>query len=345
MMDRVYRDIGGLLPQGIITQTQQLIVQGGFEPINARFFLGFAVFFSVCISVIAFFLAPFLTPIAYLPALAGVLAFPLCLFMFYLLLILNADARAARIEAVLPDALQLISSNIRAGMTLENAIWSSARPEFGPLQDEIKRVSADSFGGIPLGQSLTVMGGRVRSSVLPRAVKLIAEGIKLGGEMSKLLEEVARDIRSTQMLRKEISTSTLTYAIFIVFAGVMVAPMLFSVSTFYSEINQNFLAKSAQTGPGGGQNSAQMQAAEQSSGLGGLVSLGSSSGQSTAGGVDAQDVYWFSIAAITITTFFASLILGEIQSGKATAGLKYVPVFVPLALGIFFVALTVLSNT
>jgi pilus assembly protein TadC len=344
MMNRIYRDIGGMFPHNVIHQTQQLIVQGGFEPINARFFVGFAVFFSLSVSVITFFITPFITQIGYLPPLLAVAACPFCLFMFYLVLVLNADARASRIEAVLPDALQLISSNIRAGMTLENAIWSSARPEFGPLQDEIKRVSADTFGGIPLGTTLTSMGGRVPSNVLPRAVKLIAEGIKLGAEMSKLLEEVARDIRSTQMLRKEISTSTLTYAIFIVFAGVLVAPMLFSVSTFYSQINQSFLAKTTQTSNSG--NNAQMEAAEQSSGLGGLAQLGSasSSSGSTTGGVNPQDIYWFSIAAITITTFFASLILGEIQSGKATAGLKFVPVFVPLALGIFLVALAILQT-
>jgi hypothetical protein len=48
------------------------------------------------------------------------------------------------------------------------------------------------------------------------------------------------------------------------------------------------------------------------------------------------------MAAITITTFCAALVLGIIQTGKASSGIKFGPLFVFIALGIFFAARAVL---
>lgn len=311
-----------------------MMVQGGFEAISPRQFIGFALFFSLAIGITSFFLAPLLTPEPVVHLLAGPAAFSLVLFLFYLMLLLTAEGRAAKIEALLPDALQIISSNIRAGMTLENAIWTSARPEFGPLRDEIKRVSADTFGGTPVSQTLSRMSQRVRSPILERAIRLVVEGIRLGGEMAHLLEEVAEDIRGQQILRKEVATSTLTYSIFIVFAAMLAAPLLFSISTFYSEVNANVLQKQATGG------SPEIPASAQAQGLGAIASLGTSSHHE--GGITPQDIFWFSVACIFITNLFAGLILGEIQSGKASQGVKFIPVFVIVALGMFMVALSIL---
>ncbi len=341
MLERFYQNIGSLFPSSIISSTQVLLVQSGIQRITAKYYLGFSAFFSAALSIIVFLISPFFTNnslIIYSASLAFLIFMP---FLFYFLLLMRSESRANKIETVLPDALQIIASNIRAGMTLENAIWSSARPEFGPLRDEINRVSADTFAGIPITEGLLSMSKRVRSNVLNRAMKLVVEGIDLGGEMSHLLDEVAQDIRSTQLLKKEIATTTLTYAIFIVFAAVLAAPLLFSISTFYSEMNQQL---TAHTSSGSGQNQAQINAAAQRSGFGGLATLGSigSSSSQSKNGINATDIYWFSLSAIIITTFFASLILGEIQTGSIMQGAKFIPIFVPVAVAAFLIALGVL---
>ncbi len=335
MINRLYVMISSLLPRKIVSETSKLMVQGGFEEISARTYLGFAAFFSVSFSLLLFFLTPFVisAPIAHvaLPIAGGVLA----LLCFYLLLVMSADSRAQKIEAILPDVLQIISANIRAGMTLENAIWTSARPEFGPLRDEIKRVSADTFGGVPIEETLTRMTRRVRSAVLERSVKLINEGIRLGGEMAHLLDAVAVDIRSEQMLRKEILTSTLTYGIFIVFATVVASPVLFSISTFYSEINENIIAKQAQTTSTG----PDLRSASQQAGIGALASFGQVGGKKDPNGITAQDVYWFSLSNIIMSNILAALILGLIQHGKALRGIKFVVPFLIVSVGLFVLAL------
>ena len=145
----------------------------------------------------------------------------------YLFFMLVADSRANQIERVLPDALQLISANVRAGMTIDRAILLAARPEFGVLEEEIKMVGARTMGGKSLKVALNEMTKTIKSSILDRTIKLLLEGIASGGELAHLLEEVANNVRTTQTLKKEIKSSVMTYSIFILFAAVVAAPFLF----------------------------------------------------------------------------------------------------------------------
>ncbi len=333
MFARFYEKVSAVFPRSFVKHVSTLMVQGGFEEMQPRRLIGFAVFFSFCMSVIIFFFSPFLTENPFVHFLAPPFAFVFFGFLFYLYLSLTADSRSRQIEFILPDVFQMISANIRAGMTLENAVWSAARPEFGALRDEIKRVSADTFGGAPITESLMGMTKRVRSVILYRAVKLVVEGIRLGGEMSQLLESVADDIRSNYQLRNEIRTSTLTYAIFIVFAATIAAPMLFSVSVFYSEMNEQVTAqKSTQL------DSQQMQSAAMSAGLSGLP--GMSGGGAPEQTITPQDFYWFAVGTILMINFFAGLLMSAIMSGNVLRGIKYSPLLMTVAFLLFSGALS-----
>ena len=73
--------------------------------------------------------------------IAGVIAFfSMCLLIYlfiYFRKILIISARVKKVEAIFPDFLQLMASNLRAGMTIDRAILTSSRPEFAPLDEEI----------------------------------------------------------------------------------------------------------------------------------------------------------------------------------------------------------------
>ncbi|MEM0475450.1 MAG: type II secretion system F family protein [Candidatus Norongarragalinales archaeon] len=340
MFEHFYQKISSLAPRSASLKVKQLLVQGGFNDVSAREFIGFTLFFSFCVSLTVFFLSPFFIA-GFLAPLAAVAAFVAMLALFWLFLTLNADSRAQKIESILPDVLEIISSNIRAGMTLENAVWSAARPEFGPLRDEIKLMSADVFGGKPITDAFIRMTKRVRSEVLERSVRLVVEGIRLGGEMARLLKAVAEDIRSNQALRREIATSTMMYTIFIVFAAVLAAPLLFAVSVYYSEMNESLLAKRAQETAGG----AAVSSAVQKAGLAGMPVGGFVTPKGGAAPtITAREVNDFALACIFVTTLSAGFILGLIRFGKAVRGVKYVPLFVLGGLGVFFAVHSLLST-
>ena len=54
--------------------------------------------------------------------------------------------RTERIEQALPDMLQLIASNLRAGMTPYHAMKLASRDEFGPLKEEMDYATTKALG-------------------------------------------------------------------------------------------------------------------------------------------------------------------------------------------------------
>ena len=318
--ERFLTTLSILFPASVIKKIAKLLQQGGLN-IKPRVYAGTSIFWSLILAIAAFEVSMRFVELGYACAV-GVIVWLIIEVLFYMLLVTAADNRAVKIEEVLPDALQTISANMRAGMTTENAIWMGARPEFGPLEDEIKIVSSKSFGGKPIADALREMAGRVRSTTLERAVKLLVEGIELGGEMAPLLDEVARDIRSTNALKKEIMNATLMYTIFIIFSSVMAAPALFAASLYYSEMSVMIMGSRTQ-----------LPANIPVTGGFSILMKGGISGPL----ITPSEVNIFSIACILLTTTCGALALAQIRYGRVTRGLKLVPIFVICALIVFFV--------
>ncbi len=331
-LEFMYEKLSVFVPRGIVLSIAQLIIQGGFKRITPRAYVGFSLFFALSLALLSFFIVQFYTRDAYISVGVPTGVFFLSIAFFYFLLLATADARANEIEQVLPHALQIISTNIRAGMTLENAVWGASLPEFGAFREEIQKVSADSFGGVPITIALQRLSGRVRSPLLARAVKLIVEGISLGGEMSSLLEHVASDIRMLQKLKQEIITSTITYSVFIVFAAIILSPLLFSVSVFYAEMNKNVFQKKVSA-------TAIDQSAMQQAGFTSIPLVGLS-GESLTGFGDVEKL--FALASIIVTSLSAAFILALIQSGTWIRGVFYAPLFLLVSLALFFLAYSIL---
>lgn len=316
----IYERIAYFLPKGFKEKFKQIYVYAGFEKILAEKFLGFSVLFSVSAGLVAYFL--FLIFSVPYPFLIGIMSAFAFIGLFYILLILIADSRAREIETILPDCLQLISANIRAGMTIDKAIWLSARPEFGILEDEIRKVGVKTLGGRSIKIALRELSLRIRSRILDKTVKLLIEGIESGGELAHLLEETATNIRTSQSMRKEIRSSVMMYSLFIFFAAVIGAPLLFSISLYFIETTEKMWAPVYAGMP--------TQAA-------GMIKFG-------APQISSQEIFLFAIASLLITTFLGSLIIGLIQYGEEKRGLKYIPFLALSSLAVFLLSKFALSS-
>jgi hypothetical protein len=266
-----------------------------------------------------FTLSAFLMQYSYLVSaiITAILSFLMAL-MLIILLSLKGAKRAKEIEKVLPDALQLIAANIRAGMTPDRALWVSARPEFGALEKEIRRIGSETLSGETLEEAFMHMGTRVSSKVLDRTIRLLVEGMESGGEIATLLTETANEIRAVEILDKEMTANVAMYTMFITFASLIGAPLLYGISTFFMEI----LTKMSP--------SLGAEAIKQSKALGVRTV-----GISTA--VSPEFLFNFSLIAIIITTFFAALMVGLIKKGDEKRGFVYAPLFVVTGLAIFWI--------
>ena len=297
---------------------KQMIYAGIKEDIIDRF-IGFSFFFSIFLGiVIAFDL--WLIGFGLSGIAIGLGAGLTILILIHVFIILIADSRASEIEKVLPDALQLMAANVRAGMTVDRAIWLTARPEFGIFEEELRRAGAKTVGGKTIKVALMEMVARVNSTLLEKTFRLVIEGIESGGELGHLLEETAANARTVQGLKKEIKSSVTTYSIFIFFAAVLGAPALYAISLFFVEVMTKLWSPKMLGGVTG------------SSMGGGMLS------RAGAPTITVDQLFWFAVSSIALTTFFGGLIIGLIQTGREKNGIKFIPALMFGAIAVFLIA-------
>jgi flagellar protein FlaJ len=233
------------------------------------------------------------------------------------ILILVADSRANFADEILPDVLSLFSSNIRSGLTPDKALMLTARPEFGPLEEEIKRAAKKTLSGESIEDAIKIMPERINSKTLERTVMLLSEGMSKGGSLQNLLDGLANDIRESRLIKKEISAQVMIYAIFIFFAVGIGAPILLAtsnhlietMSTISSGINIDKVAVPTQI-------PIKIQKIQ----------------------IDKTFLLRYSLASIIVTSIFGGMLIGLIKDGSERAGLKYIPILLLLSVGIFFLS-------
>jgi pilus assembly protein TadC len=304
------------MPMGYRRKIESLLKFSGSKKtpqgfVNSTFILSIAIGFIAALFVREYFIMIWI---------AVFLAFFVLLHGF---LILAVDRRTRFIETILPDALQLMAANIKSGFIPSRAMLLSARKEFGPLSEAIKKSGKEMMTGKPLQESLEEIPGNIKSEVLETTIRLITRGIRSGGQLVSLFEETANDIRRKESIKKEVKANILMYGIFIGFAGAVGAPVLYALSAFL-----------VSTISGMGAN---MQIPQDVATKLPIINFGSV-------GVSPDFLFMFSIAAILITTVFGGLIMGLIDSGKERSGVKYIPFLVGISLTIYFVARVAISG-
>ncbi len=246
-------------------------------------------------------------------------------FLPYFSLILAADSRSKRLEKYLPDFLILFSSNIKSGLTIDKAILFASRKEFGELSDITRRAAYEIYGGKDIGDALKDMSKHIKSEIFHKTIYLLLQGLRSGGNIAKLLEEAANDIRNTEMLQKEIKSTVVTYIMFIFFAGVIASPLLFATSVFLIQSTTSMWKVDVS-----------MSSLLKEYGVMSFISINKPH-------VDIQMFQNFSIAALIITTIFAGLLISVIHSGNYKSALKYSPIFMVLSIAIYYGAYYLLS--
>ena len=237
----------------------------------------------------------------------------------------KAEDRRRRVEQELPDFLLLVSSNIKAGMALDRAMWYAAKPEFGILSAEVKTSIKGSFSGVSIDDSLSILSSRFDSRAFSRTMSLIQQSLSSGGEISEILERTAQDVRNTSIMKKEVSASLAMYQIFLSFSAVVGAPLLFAVGSKLVQIFENQRFAVGSTGGGGNSLFAGVPSFSQ------LV-------------ISSTEFFYFSLATIFVTCVFSSMIVGVIKSGSRSQGIKYLPFMLAGAYGVFWFIDTFLSS-
>ena len=227
---------------------------------------------------------------------------------------LDYYTKIKKMESAFPDFLQLMSSNLRAGMPTDQALLMSARKEFDPLDKEIAKLGKELMTGRSIEIAMLEFGERTRSQKIKRTISLILSGLKSGGNMAVLLEETAARARERNFVQNRAASNVLMYVIFIFAALTIGAPGLFGLSTVLVEVLTDILSTIPAT-----QTSVSLP-----------FTLSSIQ-------VPTSFIIYFSITFIIAIDILGAFILGLVTKGKEREGAKYILPLIAISMAVFFV--------
>lgn len=309
----MYRLFSFVYPRRIRESFTQLLLYSNIK-IDPRKFLGFVFIFNILLSLLfGFFLGKFYNVRFWLISIPTFIIFYIAI---YLWLIVYADKKAKFVEEVLPDALQLMATNLRSGFTTDRAFLLSARPEFGPLQEEINMVGKEVTAGRPIEEALNDITKRIRSDKLDRSIALIVSGVKSGGRLADLLQQTSNELKNQALVDKKVRSSVNMYVIFIFVATAFGAPLLLGLSTFLVDVLSATL-KNIQI-PTNVASSFSIPIAIK------------------AVSVSPDFVFKYALLSILTTSILGSFTIGLISKGREKDGIKLLPVLILVSLALFF---------
>ena len=229
---------------------------------------------------------------------------------------LKKTAEVNKMEKVFPDFLQLVSGNLRAGITIDKAILLSARKEFEPLDAEIMRIGKDITTGRSMEKSLADMSARIDSEKIKKTITLITSDLRAGGNLAILLERTASNMRERSFVEKRAASNVLMYEIFIFVAVAIGAPALFALSTILVQAMTGMMAST----PAMDASVANLNVPFSFSGI----------------SISMNFIVYYSMAFMITIGALSSLIIGLVSKGDEKAGLKYLIPIVISGLVIFW---------
>ncbi|WP_374967940.1 type II secretion system F family protein [Terrabacter sp. BE26] len=121
-----------------------------------------------------------------------------------LVLRLLAGRRAAAFEAVLPDVLTLVSTSLRSGFGLAQALDAVARDAAEPAAKEFSRALAEARIGTDISDALEHMAARMNSTSMRWAVMAIRIQREVGGNLADTLHTTATTLKERESLGRQV---------------------------------------------------------------------------------------------------------------------------------------------
>jgi len=176
------------------------------------------------------------------------------LLPFVLSLMREARELNEKEQMFLEFSRNLVES-VKTGTPISKSIINIKDKPYGVLSQHVNKLANQVYMGIPLSIALQVFSKDINNRTISRAITLIGQAEKSGGEISEVLESVAEAVNTSDKLKKErkAAISTLVvqgYIIFFVFM-IIVLVMQFKIIPLLSGI-QNIGAIGSQIGISGG---------------------------------------------------------------------------------------------
>ncbi len=213
---------------------------------------------------------------------------------FVLSMISETKVATEKEEMFLEFARNLVES-VKTGTPISKSIVNARNKSYGVLSKHVKKLANQISLGIPLNPALQIFAKDVNNKTISRALTLIGQAERAGGDIGEILESVAEAVTISDKLKKErkAAISTLTvqgYIIFFVFILIILI-MQFKILPMISGITD----------------------------VGGVVDIGLSKGEA----ISQEEISGAFLYLLLIQGFFSGLIIGKLAEGNIKAGIKH----------------------
>ena len=223
--------------------------------------------------------------------------------------ILETKSQREKDEMFLEFSISLVES-VESGTPISKSIINLSAKSFGSLSPHLEKLANQIELGIPLQTALATFAEDTRSTTIIRAITLIREADKIGGDITTILDSVARSVASIEKLKAErraaISSIVVEgYIIFFIFI-VIVVVIEFAILPMTEGLTDI-------------------------SGMGGLSLTGVESSQQDTD-VSALDFSLAFLLLLIAQGAFAGLVIGKLAEGDIKSGIKHSFIMIALAL-------------
>jgi tight adherence protein B len=118
------------------------------------------------------------------------------------------NKRNAKLARQLPDGLAALAGNLRAGLSLPQALGNLAQQQPKPLSQEFELITRKQRLGMPLDQALAELEQRVPGKEFALFVTSVRIARELGGNLSESLDRLADTIRRKLAMEDKIDALT-----------------------------------------------------------------------------------------------------------------------------------------
>ncbi len=231
---------------------------------------------------------------------------------FFLFLVLEANKTIEKETMFLEFSRNLVD-NVKTGTPISKAIFNIKSKDYGALNPYVQKLANQISLGIPLQTAFENFSRDAGSSTISRAISIISESEKAGGDIQEVLDAVIKSVSQIERLKKERRAAIYSlvvqgYIIFMIFI-VIVVVLEFKILPIVSGLGESVIDSSTDVS-------------------GEIGQIFGTSGKVASLEELSRPFFWF----LVVQGFFTGLVVGKLSEGKIRPGLKHSFVLMVLAI-------------
>lgn len=215
--------------------------------------------------------------------------------------IINETRIASEKEEMFLEFSRNLVESVKTGTPINKSVINVKDKPYGVLSENIKKLANQISLGIPLEKALQTFSRDVKNRAISRALTLIGQAERSGGEIGGILESVTEAISTVEKLKKErvAAISTLVvqgYIIFFVFI-VIILVLQFQILPLLVDIAPD---------------------------LGGAAGIGIGSiGGGGGAPITQEEISSSFLYLLLVQGFFCGLAIGKLSEGNIKSGVRH----------------------